>query len=61
MSMPVKIVTHITGALTAKQQGVARLLASGAASWQGGKPAGTNICLNPHGTTVSAMVVDDRG
>jgi len=47
MSMPVKVVTHITGGLTVKQQG--------------GKPAGANICLNAHGTTVSAMVMDDRG
>jgi len=56
-----KVVARITGVPTTNQQGIARLLASGAASWQGGKPAGANICLNPHGTAVSAMVMDDRG
>jgi antitoxin (DNA-binding transcriptional repressor) of toxin-antitoxin stability system len=56
-----KVVARMTGVPKTNQEGIAKLLASGAASWQGGKPAGANLSLNPHGTAVSAMVMDDRG
>jgi hypothetical protein len=40
---------------------VARLLAAGVASWQGGKPAGAAFELQAVGKPVSALVLEDRG
>ena len=41
--------------------GVARLLAAGVASWQGGKPVGAAFELLAVGKPVSALVLEDRG
>ena len=41
--------------------GIAALLASGEAEWQGGKPAGARIKLVPQGKSLSDMVIEDRG
>lgn len=41
--------------------GIARLIASGAATWNGGKPTGTPVTLSPGGKSVSETVTEDRG
>lgn len=56
-----KVVARIVGVPAAASSGVSRLLAAGAASWQGGKPAGTEISLLERGKPVSALVMEDRG
>ena len=56
-----KVVARIVGVPPADSAGVARLLAAGAASWQGGKPAGAALELQAVGKPVSAMVLEDRG
>jgi antitoxin (DNA-binding transcriptional repressor) of toxin-antitoxin stability system len=49
--------------LTSHRKVVARLIGvpAGKASWQGGKPAGAELRLQTQGTSVSAMVLEDRG
>lgn len=56
-----KVVARIVGVPPADSAGVARLLAAGAASWQGGKPAGAALELQAVGKPVSALVLEDRG
>lgn len=56
-----KVVARIVGVPQAECAGVARLLASGAASWQGGKPAGAAFTLSQGGKPVSELVLEDRG
>lgn len=56
-----KVVARIVGIPASANEGVSRLLASGAASWQGGKPMGAGISLLAQGKPVSALVMEDRG
>ncbi|MDQ6971971.1 MAG: type II toxin-antitoxin system prevent-host-death family antitoxin [Mariprofundaceae bacterium] len=56
-----KVVARMTGVLKTNQQGLAKLLESGAASWQGGKPVGASLNLKAVGAPVSALVMEDRG
>lgn len=56
-----KVVARLTGVPQTKSAGVARLLAAGVASWQGGKPRGAAIALRAEGKPVSAMILEDRG
>lgn len=56
-----KVVARIVGVPAAESEGLARLVASGAAQWGGGKPAGAAIRLSPAGRSVSEMVLEDRG
>lgn len=56
-----KVVARIVGVPATGSTGVARLLAAGIATWQGGKPEGAMITLQQRGKTVSAMVMEDRG
>lgn len=56
-----KVVARLVGVPPADSAGVARLLAAGAASWQGGKPAGAALELRAVGKPVSALVLEDRG
>jgi len=56
-----KVVAHITGVPTTRKKGLMKLIASGVARWQGGKPAGANIELSLSGHPVSTMVIEDRG
>ncbi|MDD5241911.1 MAG: type II toxin-antitoxin system Phd/YefM family antitoxin [Sulfuricella sp.] len=56
-----KVVARIVGVPSAESEGVARLVADGAAQWGGGKPVGAAILLSPVGHSVSAMVLEDRG
>lgn len=55
-------VVRIVGIPSGDQTGVARLLASGAARWGGGKPAlHAPIKLGAGGRALSDMVLKDRG
>lgn len=56
-----KVVARIIGVPAAVDVSVSRLLAAGAASWQGGKPVGAGISLLEQGKSVSALVMEDRG
>jgi len=56
-----KVVARIVGVPPTDSSGVARLLAAGAASWQGGKPVGAALELQAVGKPVSALVLEDRG
>lgn len=56
-----KVVARIVGVPVTNNTGVARLLAAGVATWQGGKPDGAAITLQKYGKTVSAMALEDRG
>lgn len=56
-----KVVARLAGVLPVEGAGVSRLLAAGAATWQGGKPEGAALVLQQKGTPVSKMVLEDRG
>lgn len=56
-----KVVAHIIGVPQSDSDDVARLLAAGAAAWQGGKPKGAAIVLQSIGKPVSTLVLEDRG
>ena len=56
-----KVVARLVGVPPADCAGVARLLAAGVASWQGGKPAGATLKLQAGGKPVSVLVLEDRG
>jgi len=56
-----KVVARIVGVPPTDSAGVSRLLAAGAATWQGGKPVGAAFRLQEHGKLVSALVMEDRG
>ncbi len=56
-----KTVARIVGVPQAVQVPLTRLVASGVASWRGGKPAGASLSLQDRGTPVSRMVIEDRG
>jgi prevent-host-death family protein len=57
-----KPVARLTGIASADAPGVARLLARGAAQWQGGKPAlKAAVRLRATGKALAEMVLEDRG
>jgi prevent-host-death family protein len=56
-----KTVARIIGVPAAADAGIARLLASGAATWAGGKPKGASLQLADKGTPISQMVLEERG
>ncbi len=56
-----KVVARLAGVLPPDGTAASRLLAAGAATWQGGKPTGATLAVAPKGTPVSRMVLDDRG
>lgn len=56
-----KVVARLAGVLPADGTAVSRLLAAGAATWQGGKPAGAALTLQSKGVLASQMVLEDRG
>lgn len=53
-----KVVARIVGVPPSDSSGIARL--SAVASWQGGKPAGAELILQPGGKSISAIVLEDR-
>lgn len=56
-----KVVARLVGVWPSASTGVARLMAEGLASWQGGKPAGATLVLQPGGKSMSELVQEDRG
>lgn len=56
-----KVVARVIGVPQSAHDGVARLMAAGAATWHGGKPAGAALVLQAGGKLVSTMVLEDRG
>ena len=56
-----KVVARIVGVPPLAERGLERLLAAGAATWGGGKPAGASLRLSVKGTPVSQIVLEDRG
>ena len=57
-----KPVARLVGVPAASPAGVARLLARGAATWNGAKPAlQAPVVLSGGGNTVSDIVLEDRG
>jgi prevent-host-death family protein len=55
-----KIIARIVGVPETPSHGLARLVASGAATWSGGKPTGAVLNLKSCGKTVSSLVLEDR-
>lgn len=55
-----KVIARVSAVPEAKEQGVERLLSSGAAQWSGGKPTGAMLQLHDGGKPVSDMVLEDR-
>ena len=56
-----KVVARVTGVPPEAGAGIARLIASGAVSWNGGKPSGAAIRLTKQGRSLSETVLEDRG
>jgi len=56
-----KVVARLIGVPAAESVGLSCLLATGTATWQGGKPAGAELYLQAQGKPVSSMVLEDRG
>ena len=56
-----RVVARVTGVSRQSGEGVAALLASGAATWSGGKPTGAAIRLSKRGRSVADMVTYGRG
>lgn len=53
-------VARITGIPRAADKAVQSLLASGFATWGGGKPKGSSVALSSGGKSLSDMVIEDR-
>ena len=56
-----RVIARVTGVPSTETEGIARLVASGAAQWGGGKPRGAEIRLTEVGLRVSDLVLQDRG
>ncbi len=56
-----KVIARIQGVPEIPSGGIAALLASDAAQWQGGKPAGAKIRLAAGGHQISEIVLQERG
>ena len=56
-----KVVARVTGVSPEAGEGIARLVATGAVSWSGGKPKGASIRLAKRGSSLAEMVREDRG
>lgn len=57
-----KVVAYVVGVPVIENQGIQQLIASGAASWQGGvKPKGAKLVLSAGGKSLSSIIQEDRG
>lgn len=56
-----KVVARVVGVPDDAEDGLARMVAAGEATWAGGKPGGERIRLSSGGTSVSELVIEDRG
>jgi prevent-host-death family protein len=55
-----RVVARVIGVPDTSVRGAARLVATGAATWSGGKPAGSLLKLHDTGSPISTMVLQDR-
>lgn len=55
-----KVVARLTGVPETSDKGISRLLQTGTASWQGGKPRGGRVEVSAAGTPVSQVILEDR-
>ena len=55
------MVAKIIGVQSNDNTGASRLISSGIASWQGGKPVGASFKLQDSGKTISTLILEDRG
>ncbi|CAN5262388.1 hypothetical protein BH24PSE2_BH24PSE2_19200 [soil metagenome] len=56
-----KVIARVIGVPSVNSQGLAKLLAGGDATWNGGRPRGANLSLSPGGPEVSQLVLEQRG
>jgi len=56
-----KVIARVTGVPDDSDSGPQRLVALGAATWEGGKPEGDEIRLQAGGRETSEIVMDQRG
>lgn len=56
-----KVIARVSGVPPVESEGLSRLLASGEATWNGGKPAGADLRLSTGGPEVSQLVLEQRG
>jgi antitoxin (DNA-binding transcriptional repressor) of toxin-antitoxin stability system len=57
-----KVVAYVVGVPVIQNRGIQQMIASGAASWQGGgKPKGAKLVLSAGGKSLSTIVQEDRG
>ena len=56
-----RIVARVTGVPESTAPALGKLIAQGAAQWDGGKPRGAHIVLSQGGNPVSRIVLEDRG
>lgn len=56
-----KVVARVIGVPPLATEGLARVLATEAGQWGGGKPAGAEVHLSDAGRRISALVLEDRG
>jgi prevent-host-death family protein len=56
-----KVIARVSGVPDESDSGAKRLVALGAARWEGGKPEGDEIRLEEAGRNISEVVMDQRG
>lgn len=56
-----RVVARLSGVAEKPARGADRLVAEGTARWEGGKPRGAAIRLSPEGSTLSDLVLEERG
>jgi prevent-host-death family protein len=56
-----KVVARLIGVQSIDSTGISRLLTSGIATWQGGKPISAAFKLQDNSKTVSTLALEDRG
>jgi hypothetical protein len=56
-----RVIARLVGVARGEHAGLARLLATGAAQWAGGKPRGAAVTLPSRGKVVAEMLLEDRG
>lgn len=56
-----RVVARLVGVHATGDDALARYVAEGKATWNGGKPRGGAVRLRPGGKSLSDMVIEDRG
>jgi prevent-host-death family protein len=55
-----KVVARLTGVSQSDGIAASRLVTTGIATWQGGKPVGASLRLSEKGASISSMVLANR-